>query len=571
MKLMLVESPATARKIATYLGSDWRVEACCGRVRDLPEDELGVAVDDDFRPTYRVLPCKSNLVRKIVKALREAEAVYLATAPDREGEANAWHLLQVANMSVDQPVYRVVFPSMTRQAVLDSLSQPRRLDLQLVEAQQASRILDRLIGYLVSPLASRALSGDYSADRVHSAALRLVVERERAMTAFTPDRHWTLMLDLAAENQRFSAKLHQIQGADRVFQSREMLDKVVRLLAQSQLWVGHSGRSIQARQPLPPFTMATLQQAAARDLGLSPARTMAVAQILYEQGRITYPHTGSVTVVPEAQQATRRYLTEVYGQEYVPAEVPTDRSSVQEGIRPTDVCYGLDHEQGEGAALYNLIRKRFLASQMAPALYTVSTAVIYAGKRQGQPFPLEFRAQGRTPLFEGFLTLYPEAAQEGEADSVPLPVLDEGLPLMQVAAHIDEHLTRPPTRYTEADLIQALEQRGIGRPSTYVSSLKRLRDKGYVQLHEHQLQPTASGQSLCDFLTTHFPQVFALDYSAHLETQLDRIALGESTRPFVLKAFWQAFRPQLTAAVESQLAQVTPQPLSLHPLDGGSS
>jgi len=494
MKLIIVESPAKSKKIAGFLGQGWRVEACRGHIRDLPEAELGVDVAADFRPTYEVLPGKGNLVKRLLKAIKDAEAVYVATDPDREGEAIAWHLLKLANVAKDKPIYRAAFTAITKDAVQHTLAHPRPLDVHLVEAQQARRIIDRLVGYLVSPLAAKALDGKFSAGRVQSVCLRLVVEREREIAGFTPETYWTLALKLAADGPEFTAKLHRVKGADSAFQTREPLDKVSALLSTAQVWVGKAGRTVQARHPLPPFTTSTLQQSASKGLGLSPDKTMALAQTLYEQGWITYMRTDGVSVAPEARDAARDYIARECGTDYLPPEPPTytvktaNAQEAHEAIRPTDVNRPPNDADGDGAALYALIWKRFVASQMAPALYTVSGAVIYAGKAQGQPFPMEFRALGRSRLFDGCLRVYEEPADEGETtedDHQALPPLKDNQLLQLVAPLLEEHQTRAPVRYTEAALVQALEQRGIGRPSTYASMVKHMQQSPEFALAVH--------------------------------------------------------------------------------------
>lgn len=582
MKLVIVESPAKSKKIAGFLGPGWRVEACLGHVRDLPETELGVEVAADFRPTYAVLPGKGNVVKKLLKAIKDAEAVYVATDPDREGEAIAWHLLKLANIPKDKPVYRALFHAITQDAVREAVAQPRALDVNLVEAQQARRIVDRLVGYLASPLAAKALDGKFSAGRVQSVCLRLVVEREREIADFTPETFWTLALKLAADGAEFSAKLYRIKDTDSTFKTREPLDKLVALLQAAQVWVGKAGRTVKARNPLPPFTTSSLQQAASKGLGLSPEKTMALAQMLYEQGWITYMRTDGVSIAPEARSAARDYIAREHGADYLPPEPPTytvktaNAQEAHEAIRPTDVNH-LPKDapaDGDGAALYALIWKRFVASQMSPALYTVTGAVIYAGKAQGQPFPMEFRAQGRSLLLDGFLKVYEEPTDEGEEsdeETGTLPPLKDNQLLQLVAPQVEEHLTRAPARYTEAALVQALEQRGIGRPSTYASMVKTVKDKGYVRISQKRLVPTENGIVLCDFLIAHFADVLAYDYTARLEDQLDRIASGNTTRLEVLRAFWEGFNPQVGKAAEYALAQVkvrhAPKPLMLRPAE----
>ncbi|MDX1994383.1 MAG: type I DNA topoisomerase [bacterium] len=561
MKLLIVESPAKAKKIAGYLGDGWRVEACMGHVRDLPETELGVEVGQDFRPTYQVLPGKGNLVKRLLKGIKEAEAVYLATDPDREGEAIAWHLLDLARPPKDKPIYRATFNAITASAVQAAVAAPRAIDRPLVEAQQARRIVDRLVGYLVSPLACKALDGKLSAGRVQSVCLRLVVEREREIGAFVPEIYWTLTLELAAGGETFTARLHTLKNAKVTFKTREQLDQLDKLLTGAQFWVEKAGQTIKSRAPLPPFTTSSLQQAAAKGLGLSPEKTMEVAQRLYEAGTITYMRTDGVAIAPEAQAAARELIGREYGADYLPAEPPTyatkdaNAQEAHEAIRPTDVNRLPDETlDGDGAELYGLIWDRFIASQMSPARYRVMGAVIMAGAKREQPYPLEFRAQGRVPVFDGFLRVYEEPQDDGEeADAEEdgaLPPLQQSQALKLVQTLPVEHQTHAPARYTEAALVKALEDRGIGRPSTYAGMVGTIKRKGYVKISHKRLVPTEQGSALCDYVTEHFPQVFDTDYTSQLEAQLDAVASGQLTRLELLDTFWQAFQPQLGAAAE---------------------
>jgi len=581
MKLVIVESPAKAKKIAGFLGNGWKVEACRGHVRDLPETELGVTVDENFRPQYEVLPGKGNLVKRLVKAIREADEVYLATDPDREGEAIAWHLLHLAGNLKGKPVYRAVFNAITESAVKAALSEPRPLDEALVEAQSARRIVDRLVGYLVSPVACKALDGRLSAGRVQSVALRLVVEREREIDDFVAETYWILHARLNAEGVQFEAKLHRLKDADVRFTAREQAEKVVGLLRGASFWVGKAGQTLKLRNPLPPFTTSSLQQAAAKGLGLSPEKTMQLAQTLYEGGLITYHRTDGVAVAPEAQQAAREMIAREYGDAYLPPTPPTykvksaNAQEAHEAIRPTEVSK-LPEEQadGDGAKLYALIWRRFIASQMTPARYTLTGALIHAGKSQDKPFPLIFKAQGRELAFDGFLRVYEEPddgeAEDGEAEGT-VPALKEGQTLGLAELPINEAQTRPPSRFSEAGLVQALERHGVGRPSTYASMVSVVKNKGYVTLKQKRLVPTETGITLCDFLTERFPQVFDVGYTARLEAALDRVAAGSMNHQEVLSTFWRGFQPQLKTATEYALAQVkarqSPRPLVLHPTE----
>lgn len=580
MKLVIVESPAKAKKIAGFLGMGWKVEACRGHVRDLPETELGVNVDENFRPQYEVLPGKGNLVKRLVKTIREADEVYLATDPDREGEAIAWHLLQLAGNLKGKSVYRAVFNAITESAVKAALAELRPLDEALVEAQSARRIVDRLVGYLVSPVACKALDGRLSAGRVQSVALRLVVEREREIDGFSPETFFTLKARFAVNGTQFEAHLHRLKDSDVRFTAREQAEKVVGLLSGASFWVGKAGQTLKLRNPLPPFTTSSLQQAAAKGLGLSPEKTMQLAQTLYEQGLITYHRTDGVMVAPEVQTAAREIILRDYGDAYLPPTPPTykvkaaNAQEAHEAIRPTDVSRLPEDKDGDGAKLYALIWRRFIASQMNPARYTLTGALIHAGKSTDKPFPLIFKAQGRELAFDGFLRVYEEPG-DGETDDADadgsMPALKEGLALSLVELPIDEGQTRPPSRFSEAGLVQALEKYGVGRPSTYASMVSVVKSKGYVTLKQKRLVPTDTGVKLCDFLVERFPQVFDVGYTARLEAALDRVAAGSMNQQDVLSTFWRGFQPQLKTATEYALAQVnarqSPKPLVLHPTE----
>lgn len=570
MKLVIVESPAKAKKIASFLGEGWRVEASRGHVRDLPRTELGVDVAHDFRPSYELLPRKGNLVRRLMKATKDADAIYLATDPDREGEAIAWHLLQMARLPKAKQIHRATFTAITKQTVLDALNDPRQLDTALVEAQQTRRIVDRLVGYLVSPLACKALDGRLSAGRVQSVCLRLVVEREREIDNFIAQTYWTLAVNVSANGQAFVAKLHRIKNASPQFTSLEQAEKIAGLMKNTHMWVAKAGQHTKERKPLPPFTTSSLQQAAAKGLGLSPERTMQVAQMLYEAGLITYHRTDGVSVAQEAQQAAGMVILRQYGEQYLPEQPPVYKTKsanaqeAHEAIRPTDVNHLPDAEKGEGAALYELIWKRFVASQMANATYTVTAAILHAGQSQQKPFPLELRAQGRELAFDGFLRVYEEPADDGEdednEDAATVPVLKQGQMLDVVDVPVTEKQTRPPARFTEAMLVQTLEKQGIGRPSTFASTVKVLKDRKYVKLSKKRIEASDLGLRLNDFLVEQFPQVFAYDYTAKMEAQLDEIASGDSTRLATLQTFWKNFQPALGAATESTLAQMKARP-----------
>jgi len=572
-KLMILESAAKSKNIAGFLGESWRVEATRGHVRDLPQNALGVEVGADFRPQYDVLPRQANTVRRLLKAIREAEEVYVATDPDREGEVIAWHVLQLTDLPPDKPVYRVTFTAITEEAVKAAVASPRPLDVNLIEAQQTRRIVDRLVGYLVSPVACQALDGRYSAGRVQSACLRLVVERERQIAAFTPEAYWTLDAFMKADTGDFSARLHTVKGQTVERLSREQVDALTGGLQNAAFWIDSIKHGEQRRNPAPPFTTSTLQQAASQALGLSPERTMQIAQRLYEAGQITYHRTDGVDVAPETQRAALQVIARTFGGDYVPNQPHRYQSKTKhaqeahEAIRPTDVTRLPDQVEGDGAALYALIWQRFVASQMAPARYAVQLVEVLAGKAHGQPYPLAFQVKGRTLTFDGFLKVYqdppdPDAEPDDTAD---LPPLHEGAVLRLVEWQPTERQTKATPRFTEASLVRELERLGIGRPSTYASMVQTLKQREYAKLQKKRLVPTNTGTLLCDFLVAHFPDLFAVPYTAHLEEALDAVARGEATRLAVLKAFWTDFTPQLGAAGQAAQQQTkarhpTPQP-----------
>jgi DNA topoisomerase I len=565
MKLLIVESPAKAKKISEFLGQSWRVEACRGHVRDLPESKLGIDTLHHFAPSYEILAGKGNLVKRLIKFMREADEVYLGTDPDRE--AIAWHLQHLAN--TPKPVYRVTFNSITEAVVNQALVEPRAIHTDLVEAQVARRIVDRLVGYLVSPLATKALQQRLSAGRVQSVALRLVVERDHEIAHFQARDYWRIHAVLSAGSTEFVAQLHQVQAADPKFKNAEQAQKLVNLLQTAQFWVHKVEQSVQLTAPQPPFNTASLQQVASKKLGLAPDKTMDIAQLLYEQGFITYHRTDSVTLDPQVQAQTRDWIETHYGKAYVPVIAHTfaNKSSVaqeaHETIRPTDIT----RLPQAGESLYELIWQRFIASQMSAARYTQTVALIHAGKSPDKPFPVLFKTHGRVLAFEGFLKVYqdPEDEDNGEADElVPVPTLRDGELLTCVSVPCEALQTRPPAHFTESSLLHQLETLGIGRPSTFASILKTIKDKGYVDLKRCRLLATTTGQQLNDYLVTHFPQVFAVGYTARLEASLDEIACGKLSRPQLLERFWTGFQPQLRLATESQLQPSTP--VVLHPV-----
>jgi DNA topoisomerase-1 len=574
-RLVVVESPAKAKTIRGILGPGYRVVASMGHVRDLPRKTLGIDVEQNFRPRYVVAPRKRETVKRLQNAARETSAVYLATDLDREGEAIAWHVLRLLKLSKSIPVYRVTFHEITPAAVQAAFQRTGQLDEALVEAQQTRRILDRLVGYKISPLLWRRVKGGrgLSAGRVQTIALRLVVDREREIEAFNPVEYWTIEALLAQQIPDpvpFLAQLYRIGKEKPDLKNREDAEAIVQALEGAIYWVESVKTQRQKRRPPPPFTTSTLQQAASRALGFSPKQTMAVAQQLYEGvklgdeghvGLITYMRTDSTYVTPEAQAAARQVIIQYWGEGYLPPKPPTYKTKVKsaqeahEAIRPTDagrtpkqIRPYLDARQD---ALYTLIWRRFVASQMADAVYDVTTALIPTAKSsRAQRLPYLFRARGRVRLFDGFLKVYEETLDLGEEaeQEKPLPPLraDEGLDLLELIP--TQHWTKPPPRYTEAALIKELERRGIGRPSTFAGMVSLIQARRYVRREKRVLIPTPLGFAVCDLLVEFFPDLFDYDFTAQMEQTLDDIANGRQGRLVTLERFWGDLRPALEKA-----------------------
>jgi DNA topoisomerase I len=590
-KLVIVESPAKAKTIQKYLGRGFRVEASMGHVRDLPKNDLGVNPEAGFEPVYEVSPGKEKVVAGLRKSVRQAEAVYLATDPDREGEAIAWHITQAAGIPRNTPIHRVVFTEITRNAVQQAISRPRQIDRNLVDAQQARRVLDRLVGYKISPLLWDKVKRGLSAGRVQSVAVRLVVEREREVEAFVPREYWTIEADLLkrAAGRRTQEELRR-DGfrATLIERGGKKLDKfdigteeaaqtIVGDLEGASYVVRKIVRKDKRRSAAPPFTTSTLQQEAGRKLGFSAKRTMVVAQQLYEGvdiggdegtvGLITYMRTDSFNVAREAQEEAREVIQARYGQEYLPEKPPVYRTKAKgaqeahEAIRPTSSRRLPDAIRGkltnEQARLYDLIWKRFVASQMAAAVFDSTTVDIGAGR--GLPAaagadPYTFRATGSVLKFPGFLAVYNVSLDEGEEDEdserrLPLLAEGEGLDLAQLLPI--QHFTEPPPRYTEASLVKELERLGIGRPSTYAPTISTIVEREYVELSEKKLIPTTLGRVVTDLLVEHFGSIVDYSFTSEMEQQLDDIAEGEKRWVPVLQSFYGPFEQTLAQAQQS--------------------
>jgi DNA topoisomerase-1 len=565
--VIIVESPAKTRTLAKILGGAYTIEASMGHVRDLPKSKLGVDVDNDFQPTYAPLPDRKETLQRLHAVTQGAPVVYLATDPDREGEAIAWHIQQALGL---QNAQRIEFNEITASAVQRALQSPRAIDLDRVNAQQARRVLDRLVGYQISPLLWRKLRGGrnaLSAGRVQSVAVRLIVEREREIRAFTPEEYWKITATLTPKTEHFpfDAELRQKGDAKLELKSEADANAVLRDLQGATYIVESVEKRQRKRTPPPPFITSTLQQEASRKLGFSAKRTMQIAQQLYEGvelgdegavGLITYMRTDSVRLSNEVLQMARAFIQANYAPDYLPSKPRQykTRSSAQdahEAIRPTDVNRTPDavkpYLTPEQFRLYELIWKRFVACQMAEAQLEVTSVNIRARDYL-------FRASGTVVLFDGFLRLYQEGkdtAEREEEELPPLPPLQQGELLDLLKLTPSQHFTQPPPRYTEATLVKTLEQNGIGRPSTYATILSTIQERGYVALENRAFKPTPLGEAVNDFLVKHFPELFDVPFTARMEQELDEIEEGKADWVQVVRAFFEPMQRQVQSASSS--------------------
>jgi DNA topoisomerase-1 len=568
--LIIVESPTKAKAIQSYAGPGHQVKASFGHVRDLPAKDLGVDVEAGFKPHYIITNRKA--VQTLRKALEGADTVILASDPDREGEAIAWHLAETFKKELrGKSVTRAVFHEITPGAVRAGLASTRSIDMALVDAQQARRILDRLVGYKLSPLLWKQIKRPWvrgkkppalSAGRVQTVALRLVVEKDREIDVFIPEEYWTLDVELAAAQSPFKARLVQLGGKEPVLPNQPAVKVIVDDLQGAAWQVGKVEHKEEKRYPYPPFTTSTLQQAASARLGWNPKKTMKVAQELFEGvtiagehvGLITYMRTDSVQVAAQAQEAARQVIQK-YWPQALPERPPVYRTKTanaqeaHEAIRPTDSARipkplreVLSPDQ---AALYEIIWRRFVASQMKPTVYSVTTVDVPAAGKSGQAYC--FRCVGRTLLDRGFLAAY-EVDEDDQEKESRLPDLQPGQALRFVKFLPEKHMTEPPKRYTQASLIRELEKRGLGRPSTYASIVEVLLERAYVESNRGKnktLISTEVGRQVLAFLLSGFADIFDYGFTANMEAQLDEVANGQVKWQGVLSEFWQKFRPRI--------------------------
>ena len=566
--LVIVESPAKAKTVSKMLGGHYSVKASIGHVRDLPKSRLGVDVERRFAPKYLVPKEKKAVVREIREAAIKASSVYLATDPDREGEAISWHLVQAAELDA-KPLKRVVFHEITKEAVAEAFRHPRDIDMDLVNAQQARRILDRLVGYKISPLLWQKVRRGLSAGRVQSATLRMVVDREREIDGFVSQEYWSIDAELRKMVGRESFRatlLGFVDGTKLGIGNKQEAEGIVTELRGANYAVAQVRKKEVSRQPAPPFTTSTLQQEAWRKLRFAAKRTMAVAQQLYEGlpvgdegsvGLITYMRTDSTRVASSAVSETRALIKEKYGANFLPARPRTfakkskASQEAHEAIRPTSVWREPDsiktYLARDQFRLYELIWKRMVASQMSPAL--LDTTLVDIEAQNGKNYLL--RAASSVIKFPGFTVIYSEGKDDAEEEREGiLPQLAEGEPLKLLDLFPEQHFTQPPPRYTEATLVKALEERGIGRPSTYAPILSTIQERSYVAKANGRFQPLELGFLVSDLLTKHFPDIVDLGFTAQMEEGLDQIARGEREWVPFLEGFYGPFEKTLATAEE---------------------
>jgi DNA topoisomerase-1 len=586
-KLVIVESPAKARTVGRFLGKGYTVKASVGHVRDLLRSQLSVDVEHDFTPKYRVPNEKKPVVKELIKLAREHEEIYLATDPDREGEAISWHLMEAATIDPKR-TKRVTFHEITEPAIKEAFSHPRPIDMDLVNAQQARRVLDRLVGYSISPILWEKVRSRLSAGRVQSVALRLIVEREQEIDAFIPVEYWSIAAEFKPEGgkQSFIAKLAKIDDKDFELGSEESVKPILEEMEKAAYSITRIKRGERRRKPSAPFITSTLQQEASRRLGFTAKRTMAIAQGLYEgvdvgeggsTGLITYMRTDSTNISDLARAEVRQYIGQRYGNDFLPAIPPEYKTravgaqEAHETIRPTSVLREpekikpfLEPAQFK---LYQLIWQRFVSSQMESAVYDTLTVEVL-GKTEHAYL---LRAAGSAVKFPGFLIVYEETKDE---DAKPAEDEEEEL-ASRIPADLregqkqdlqrlipEQHFTQPPPRYSEATLVQALEAYGIGRPSTYAPILSTIQDRGYVVRVEKRLEPTDTGILVNDLMLQYFPEIVDLNFTANMETDLDKIASGDADWVKVMAAFYGPFAVKVQKAqAEMPVTKTGPEPI----------
>ena len=564
--LVIVESPAKMKTVKKFLGANYTVEASNGHVRDFPKSQFGIDVDNDFEPKYITIRGKGELLAKLRKEAKKADKIYLATDPDREGEAIAWHLAKILENDKDK-ITRVTFNEITKTAVQKAIKEPRNIDLNTVDAQQARRVLDRIVGYKISPILWKKVKRGLSAGRVQSVAVKLIVDRENEIENFIPEEYWNIYADLKDEKSKkqFEARFYGKNGKKQEIHSKEEIDQILKTIEKAKYTVSEVKKGEKKRNPAPPFTTSTMQQEASRKLGFTLKKTMSVAQGLYEGvkiaekgtvGLITYMRTDSTRISEEARTAAKTQIVATYGEEYYENryyKTSKDAQDAHEGIRPTYADIQPDKIKDELTKdqykLYKLIYNRFMASQMKPAIYDTMAVNIKADD-------YDFKANGQNLKFKGFMTLYVEGTDEKEEkEEGILPELQENQEVKLLKINPKQSFTEPPARYTEASLVKTLEEKGIGRPSTYSPTITTILERRYIQKEQKQLVPTELGKIVNKILTENFTDVINVEFTAKIENEFDEIAEGKEQWKQMIREFYGPFEKELEK-VEKELEHV---------------
>ncbi|MGR5906196.1 type I DNA topoisomerase [Bacillus paranthracis] len=554
--LVIVESPSKAKTIEKYLGKKYKVVASMGHVRDLPKSQMGIEVKNNFTPKYITIRGKGPVLKDLKSAAKKAKKVYLAADPDREGEAIAWHLANTLNVDVESDC-RVVFNEITKDAIKESFKHPRAINMNLVDAQQARRILDRLVGYNISPLLWKKVKKGLSAGRVQSVAVRLIIEREREIQSFEPEEFWTIKTEFVKGKDTFEASFYGVDGEKVQLTNETQVNEIIERLKDNAFSVENVTRKERKRNPALPFTTSSLQQEAARKLNMRAKKTMMLAQQLYEGidlgkqgtvGLITYMRTDSTRISETAQTEARTYITEAFGTEYIGTEKKkeTKKSNAQdahEAIRPTSVMRKPEELKSflsrDQLRLYKLIWERFVASQMASAIMDTVTARLINNN-------VQFRSSGSVVKFPGFMKVYVESKDDGaEEKDKMLPPLEVGETVFSKDLEPKQHFTQPPPRYTEARLVRTLEELGIGRPSTYVPTLETIQKRGYVGLDNKRFVPTELGEIVIELILEFFPEIINIEFTANMEQSLDEVEEGNANWVKIVDDFYVGFEPRL--------------------------
>ena len=558
--LVIVESPAKAKTIKKYLGAGYNVVASMGHVRDLPRAQLAIDVDNGFKPRYINIPGKSKLIKQLKEMAAESDTVYLATDPDREGEAISWHLAHILKLDTDDDI-RVTFGEITKKGIEQGMAGKRKLDMDLVDAQQARRVLDRLVGYKLSPFLWKKVKSGLSAGRVQSVAVKLIVDRHRQIEAFIPQEYWNIDAHLSTTGsvRRFKAAYQGTDGKKVTVENEAQAKKIKEESLAEKFVIDKITKGERRRVPAPPFTTSSLQQEASRKLGFTARRTMRAAQALYEgvevagygvTGLITYMRTDSIRISDEAYFAAKNFISEKYGDKYAPPyrrnfKARSGAQDAHEAIRPTNIS--LTPQQaarslsGDNLKLYKLVWERFVASQMSDSLQETVSVDISAGRHN-------YRANGYTVVFDGFTTLYEESTDDKKTKERALPPMDENTGLKVREIETEQKFTQPPAEYNEASLIKAMEENGIGRPSTYAPIISTIIDRGYVEREAKKLVPTQLGIAITDILADQFPDIVDTAFTARMESDLDSIEEGNKDWTKVMEDFYGIFRAELSKA-----------------------